>query len=188
MAKAGRKPRAKTKTGMKRIEARRLPILPESARAFSWLHLAGFILLCELAGIVGAVFTTPNIPTWYAVLAKPAWTPPSWVFGPVWTLLYALMGIAAYMVYRQPESAARSFGVRAFSVQLALNVLWSAVFFGLQSPGTGFAVIELLWFVIAACTLVFWRVSRPAALLMVPYLAWVTFAAALNYAVWILNP
>ncbi len=161
---------------------------PEEKRGFSWLHLAAFIAACELAGVVGAIFTAPNIPTWYAALAKPAFTPPSWLFGPAWTLLYALMGAVAYLVYLRPENGARSRGLRAFFMQLGLNVLWSVVFFGMQSPGLGLAVIVLLWFCIAATMALFWRVSRRAAWLMLPYLLWVSFAAYLNFGVWILNP
>ncbi|MFH1200390.1 MAG: TspO/MBR family protein [Candidatus Micrarchaeota archaeon] len=167
---------------------RKLPAIHERAKQFSWLALAGFIIACELAGIIGAVFTTPAIPTWYASLAKPEFTPPSWVFGPAWTMLYALIGTAAYLVFRQPDNGNRSSGLRLFLAQMGLNVLWSVVFFGLQSPGTAFAIIAMLWFAIAATMAYFWRVSKTATALMGPYLAWVTFAAALNFGVWLLNP
>ncbi len=141
------------------------------------------------AGLIGSIFTTPAIPTWYAALNKPAFTPPNWLFAPAWTTLYVLMGIAAFLVWR---TGLANWQVRGalimYLIQLVLNVLWSVVFFGLRSPLYGVVVIILLWLAILLTILSFRKVSRAAALLLVPYLAWVIFAGALNIAVWLLNP
>jgi translocator protein len=146
------------------------------------------IVVCEGAGLLGSVFTTSNIPTWYATLNKPFFTPPSWLFAPAWGTLYLLMAIAAFMVWRKglDESPVRR-GMAAFLVQLVLNILWSVVFFGLKSPLSGLIVIILLWLVILSTILKFGRVSRAAAWVMVPYLFWVTFATALNAGILALN-
>lgn len=154
-----------------------------------WLVLAGYILLCEGAGIVGSVFTAPSIPLWYAALVRPALNPPAWVFGPVWTTLFVLMGVAAFLVWRQGwyRRGVRS-ALGIFLLQLVLNTLWSFIFFGLHAPGAAFAEIIVLWLAIAATIGLFSRVSQPAAWLLVPYIAWVSFAAYLNYMLWTLNP
>ncbi|HUY62338.1 MAG TPA: TspO/MBR family protein [Candidatus Paceibacterota bacterium] len=145
------------------------------------------VAICEAAGIVGAVFTTPAIPTWYAGLAKSALTPPAWVFGPVWTTLYALMGIAAYLAWRtRAPSAGRALWL--FALQLALNVLWSVVFFGYRAPAPALLVIALLWLAIAATIAAFAKLSRAGAWLLAPYLLWVSFAAYLNLAIVLMNP
>ena len=152
------------------------------------LGLVVAVAVCEIAGAVGGVFTASSVTTWYLTLAKPAFTPPDWVFGPVWTTLYALMGIAAWLVWR--SEAARSVVTRALAIcalQLALNVLWSVIFFGLRSPLWAFVEIVLLWFVILLTTVWFFRVSKAAGVLMLPYLLWVTFAAALNFDIARLN-
>lgn len=141
-----------------------------------------------LAGGLGAVFTSSKIPSWYAALAKPELNPPSWIFGPVWTTLYILMGIALYLVWRK---GVKTKGVRialtAFVVQLVLNAIWSPIFFGAEAPGIAFAVIAAMWVAIMMTIFLFWRISKPAALLLVPYIAWVSFASYLNYAIWQLN-
>ena len=147
--------------------------------------VAAFILLCLLAGAIGAIFTTPAIPTWYASLNKPDFNPPNWVFGPVWTTLYILMGVAAYLVYREGKNAERALNV--FAGQLALNTMWSFLFFGLQSPFLGLVCIITLWLAIAATIREFYAHSRTAAMLMVPYILWVSFATVLNFFVWVLN-
>ena len=157
-----------------------------------WFSLAACIALCELAGLVGSMFTFPAITGWYAALAKPSFTPPAWVFGPAWTILYALMGAALYLVWREKErKTEKSSEVKpalfVFGLQLALNVLWSVVFFGLRAPGAALFEIILLWISIIASIAFFLRVSRNAALLLVPYFFWVTFAATLNFYVWLLN-
>ena len=147
------------------------------------------IVLCELAGVLGALATTPAIPTWYATLAKPAWTPPGWLFGPVWTTLYAMMGIAAARVWiRWRHTAGGRRSLALFAVHLVLNAAWSFLFFGLRSPALGLADIVVLLATIVALVAWWWRLDRVAALLLAPYLAWVSFATALNAAIWRLNP
>ncbi|MFA6329845.1 MAG: TspO/MBR family protein [Candidatus Micrarchaeia archaeon] len=153
----------------------------------AWM-LAASIAVALAAGLIGSFFTIPSIPTWYAQLAKPSFTPPSWVFGPAWTLLYVLMGIAFFLAWRKDfKGAGRNTAIGTYFLQLALNVLWSIVFFGWHSPLAGLAVIALLWVSIAATTAVFWRISKAAAWLLLPYLLWVSFASLLNYSVWTLN-
>ena len=151
---------------------------------------AVFVLVCLLAGGIGSIFTAPEIPTWYAALNKPDFSPPNWVFAPVWTTLYILMGIAAYLVY---EKGAKKKGevdaaLAVFEVQLALNMAWSFLFFGLHSPLYGLICIAALWIVIALTMVKFYGISRPAGLLLAPYLLWVSFASVLNLFVWMLNP
>ncbi|MFC5971766.1 TspO/MBR family protein [Halomarina salina] len=151
------------------------------------LTLAGAILLCELVGITGAVFTATGVESWYATLEQPALAPPNWVFGPVWTTLYALMGVAAWLVWREGRGRELRVALGLFGVQLALNFAWSFVFFGQEAILGGLVVILLLLFAIGTTTTAFWRIDRRAALLMVPYLAWVSFATYLNYGFWQLN-
>jgi len=158
-------------------------------KGINWVMLIAFILLSELAGIIGSVFTFEAIPTWYATLNKPFFSPPSWVFGPVWTALYLLMGIAAYLVWERGignKTVKSALGL--FGIQLALNTLWSIAFFGFRSPLAGVVIIILLWVAIAATIKAFWGISRTAGYLMLPYIAWVSFAAVLNAAVALLNP
>jgi benzodiazapine receptor len=143
-----------------------------------------FVLGCLAAGWLGSLPTRPAIPTWYAHLLKPQWTPPDWVFAPVWTALYLAMGVAAWLVWRR---AGFSFPLLLFLVQLALNVAWSGIFFGLRMPGAALVEVLLLWGAILATVLAFWPFSRAACVLMVLYLLWVTYAAALNAAIRRLN-
>lgn len=124
---------------------------------------------------------------WYAALAKPAWTPPDAVFGPVWTALYVMMGVAAWLVWRKAGFAGARAALGLFVAQLVLNALWSYVFFGLHRAGAAFAEIVVLWLVILATAVGFWRVRPAAGVLLIPYAAWVTFAAGLNYQIWRLN-
>jgi translocator protein len=153
-----------------------------------FFQVLGWVFLSEAAGLIGSVFTAQSIPTWYAQIQKPMFAPPNWVFGPVWTTLFALMGIAAYLVWKtQKRSSARQIALGLFALQLVLNVVWSLVFFGLRNPGLAFLEIILLWLAIAATMYSFARVSKSAALLLVPYLAWVSFAGFLNYRIWQLN-
>jgi benzodiazapine receptor len=138
-------------------------------------------LLAPLAvGAVGSVPTAMAIPTWYRTLEKPGWNPPNAVFGPVWTTLYALMGIALALVRRVPAGPATYAAQGVFGLQLALNLAWSFVFFGSRDPRGALVVIGLLWVSILATIAQFWRIRRSAALLLVPYLAWVSFASILN--------
>jgi translocator protein len=145
------------------------------------------IAACFAAAAVGALFTNPNVPGWYAKLDKPSWTPPSWLFGPVWSLLYLLMGISAWQLWRKTGSRAAVVPLVLFGIQLVLNMAWSGLFFGLRSPGAALIEIVFLWCAILVTTIAFWRRSAPAGWLMLPYLAWVSFAAALNLAMWNLN-
>jgi tryptophan-rich sensory protein len=149
-----------------------------------WLALIGLLILCFAVAGVGSLVTTPSIPHWYAALAKPSWTPPSWVFGPVWSALYLSMAVAAWLVWRQGDAAVP---MTMFGIQLLFNAAWSWLFFGLHDPCAAFVDIVLLWMAIIATTVAFWRHSTLAAILFVPYLAWVSFAAVLNFAVWRLN-
>ncbi|MCU0784896.1 MAG: tryptophan-rich sensory protein [Verrucomicrobia bacterium] len=121
---------------------------------------------------------------WYATLKKPSWNPPGWIFGPVWTALYTMMAVAAWLVWKRGGFVAQRRPLLIFLAQLALNALWTPLFFGLHRPGLAFAEIVLLWLAIAATIPTFWRVSSLAAWLLVPYLAWVSFAAVLNFTLW----
>jgi tryptophan-rich sensory protein len=138
------------------------------------------------AGVGGAA--SIHAGPFYTQLVRPEWAPPSSIFGPVWTVLYALMGIAAWIVWRAGDSRAARLALALFLVQLAINALWSWLFFGWRQGALAFADILLLWVLIVATLIAFWRISRPAGALLVPYLLWVSFAAALNYSVWRLNP
>jgi benzodiazapine receptor len=149
-------------------------------------RLVASILFCEAAGVVGSLFTISAITTWYATLQKPWFTPPSWLFAPVWLSLYFLMGLALYLLWKRKEKTGP--GLTAFGIQLALNVLWSAVFFGAHLLFFGFVVIVALWLTIAATMALSYKVSRSVVALLAPYILWVTIASALNYYVWILNP
>lgn len=150
--------------------------------------LAASIAVCLSAGFVGSAFTASAIPAWYATLAKPSFSPPDWIFAPVWTALFTLMGVSAYLVWKEAARRNVRSALYAFGAQLALNVLWSFIFFGLRSPVYAFAEIIALWAAIALTIGEFSKVSRTAGLLLVPYIAWVSFAAFLNFAVWQLNP
>lgn len=124
---------------------------------------------------------------WYASLHKPSWNPPAWIFGPVWTLLYTMMAVAAWLVWRRGGFAAQRGPLTWFLVQLALNAAWTPLFFGLHQPGWALAEIVLLWLAIAVTLAAFWRVHRGGAWLLVPYLAWVSFASLLNFTLWRMN-
>jgi len=149
------------------------------------LGLCGWLLLCFAAASLGAVFMPGE---WYAALRKPAWNPPGWVFGPVWSTLYTMMAVAAWLVWKRGGFAAQRRPLALFLAQLALNAVWTPLFFGLHRPGVAFAEIVLLWLAIAATLMAFRPVSRAAAWLLAPYLAWVSFAAVLNGTLWRLNP
>jgi translocator protein len=157
------------------------------AGAGSWLALGLFVAASFAAAWMGSSFTEPQIPGWYESLRKPAWTPPNWLFGPVWSLLYLSMGVAAWLVWRERGLGGAPLAFALFFAQLALNAIWSILFFGRRSPGAAFAEITVLWAAIFATMVAFWRVSRPAGWLFVPYLWWVTFATFLNYAIWRAN-
>ena len=152
------------------------------------LKLIISISISELAGVIGSFFTTPSIPTWYAGLTKPAISPPNWIFGPVWITLFALMGIATFLIW---EKGLNRTGVKIalsiFMGQLMLNILWSFIFFGRQNPGGALIEIIFLWISILITIITFAKISKPAAWLLVPYAVWVTFAIFLNYSIWTLN-
>lgn len=146
------------------------------------------IAVSELAGIVGSFFTISAIPGWYATLTKPALNPPSWLFGPVWITLYALMGISAYLIWQKGlDKKEVRIALWVFAVQLGLNSVWSIIFFGLKSPAWALVDIVTLWLCIIWMMILFWKISKPATLLIVPYILWVSFAIYLNYSIWILN-
>ena len=154
----------------------------------NWPKFLASIVACQLAGMVGAVFTRAAIPSWYAYLKKPSFTPPNWLFGPAWITLYLLMAVAAYMVWQKGLQAP---GVRralaVFLIQLLLNILWSPAFFGWRSPLTGMIVIVLLWLAIVVTIFAFSKISAPAAWLLAPYLLWVSYASTLNISIYFLN-
>jgi tryptophan-rich sensory protein len=155
----------------------------------SYIRFIISVVLCQVAGIVGSLFTTSAIPTWYANLKKPFFAPPNWVFAPVWTTLYLLMGISLFIVWNtgvEKSSVRKSIAI--FSIQLLLNAFWSYLFFGLKSPLLGLIEITAMWFMILLTIFSFSKVSRKAALLLVPYLMWVSLASYLNYSILILNP
>jgi tryptophan-rich sensory protein len=159
------------------------------SRKISIIKLVVSIIIAELVGIIGSFFTTPAISSWYQFLIKPSFSPPNWIFAPVWTTLFLLMGIAAYLVWSEGfEKRDAKIALSVYGVQLVLNLLWSVLFFGLQFPFYGFLEIIALWITIALNILVFYRVSRKAAYLLIPYILWVSFAAILNYSIWQLNP
>jgi len=152
-----------------------------------WLALLGFIALTLLAASLGGAATATSVGTWYQELAKPEWNPPRWLFGPVWTTLYLMMAVAVWRVWRHREHPDRLRALRWFFAQLALNTLWSFLFFGLRRPDLAFIEIIVLWGAIVTTGLKFWRIDRPAALLWLPYVLWVSFASVLNGTVWWLN-
>jgi benzodiazapine receptor len=151
------------------------------------LKLVVSILLCQLAGFVGSLFTTPAIPTWYETLNKPSFIPPNGIFGPVWISLYVLMGISLFLVWRVRNHPKSNNALIFFFVQLGLNVLWSISFFGLRSPLLGLIDIIFLWIAILLTIQNFLKVSRIAGLLLFPYFLWVSFAVLLNLFLWIMN-
>jgi translocator protein len=159
------------------------------AQAIRLPKLIALILGCEAAGIAGTVFTRDALVTWYPGLNRPSYNPPNWIFGPVWTLLYGLMGTALYLVSESQADDQRTKRLAKifFGLQLALNVLWTVIFFGRRSPLYALVEIALLWAAIVVTIVTFWRLSRPAALLLVPYLCWTSFAALLTYKIWELN-
>lgn len=152
-----------------------------------WLTFACFAVLCFSVSFVGTKATFRGLQGWYQSLKKPSWTPPNWVFAPVWTLLYALMALAATYVWLS-DHPLRGVALAVFALQLALNLAWSWIFFGFRLLGLGALEIVLMWAAIAANLVLFIQVNAVAGLLLAPYLLWVSFASALNIAVWRLNP
>jgi tryptophan-rich sensory protein len=148
-----------------------------------------------IAGVIGSIFTSESVSTWYQTIEKPSFSPPNWLFGPVWTTLYVLMGISLFLIWRATSTATFPTARRnrkiaafiAFGSQLILNVLWSFIFFGLRSPQLAFAEIVILLISIMVTIVIFYKISRLAAVLMMPYAGWVTFASFLNLQIWLLN-
>lgn len=146
------------------------------------------LALPQLAGIIGSLFTSPAISGWYANLIKPSFSPPNWLFGPVWILLYILMGISVYLIWQKIEQDKKAKGaMRLFWIHLFFNAVWSIIFFGLQNPGLAFINIVIIWLLIIVLIIKFWKINRWAACLLMPYLLWVSFATVLNYFIWHLN-
>lgn len=157
------------------------------SRARQAFVLIAWLLLCFAAAAVGG-FASASAGTFYAELVRPAWAPPGWLFGPVWTVLYVLMGISAWLVWRVRGFAGAGTALLVFVGQLAANALWTWIFFVWKKGGLAFAEILLLWVLIVATIVLFWRVSRLSSVLLVPYLAWVSFASMLTLSSWRLNP
>ncbi len=158
---------------------------PSPKQRFLGVLIAVLVTLC--AGLVGNLLGADAIATWYASLEKPSWNPPNWIFGPVWTILYVLMGIAAYLVWEKTKDSSRRAALVVYGVQLFLNALWSIIFFTFKQPAIAFGEIVIMWITILATIILFWRIRPLAAALLLPYIAWVTFASVLNFAVWQLN-
>jgi benzodiazapine receptor len=150
----------------------------------SALALVGWLALSFTAAAMGGLFLPGE---WYASLRKPAWNPPNWIFGPVWTVLYATMGITAWLVWKRGGFAGQRIALSLFLLQLLLNALWSPLFFGLRNPGLAFVDIVLLWLAVLVTVVAFWKAHSFSGALLVPYLAWVTFASVLDFAIWRLN-
>lgn len=164
-----------------------MPSSPSSPRGRPAVSLGLFLLATFAAAAVGTSATIRNVQTWYPQLAKPAWTPPSAVFAPVWTILYLMMAVAAWRVWRGLPPRGRRGVLRLYAAQLALNALWSVVFFGWRRPDLALVDIAGLWVLLALALVLFWRVDRIAGALWTPYFLWVSFASALNAAIWLMN-
>lgn len=150
-----------------------------------WLGLTVFLVVCFSAASMGALFL-PG--AWYAGLNKPSWNPPGWVFGPVWSALYTMMAVAAWLVWQRGGFGAQRWALTWFIIQLALNAAWTPLFFGLHLPSVAFGEMLLLWAAIVVTLRAFFQVNGLAGWLLAPYLAWVSFAAVLNFTIWRLNP
>ena len=152
------------------------------------IKLLFLILLCEGVGLLGIIFTVPSITTWYMALQKAPFNPPAWVFGPAWTTLYFLMALSLFLILQKKLKKQKNFLIILFSAQLFLNFSWSVIFFGMHLPQAAFIEIIFLWISIALLIVDFWKFSKPAAILLMPYLLWVSFASTLNLFVALLNP
>lgn len=158
---------------------------PRKNNGIDWKALLVSIIICNLAGAIGSIFTFEAIPNWYATLTKPSFSPPNWVFGPVWTTLYLLMGISAYLIWEKSKKF--NMPLKIFALQLFLNALWSFIFFGMKNPALAFLEIIALWLSVAYTIVLFYKLDKRAAYLLLPYIAWITFASVLNYFIWKLN-
>ncbi len=151
------------------------------------MGIVGWLSVCYTIAGAGAAMTMSGLLSWYPSLQKPWFNPPNWVFGPVWMILYTMMGVSAWLVWRERKLNELQTPMGWFTLQLALNLAWSSLFFSYQNPGLAFVEILLMWVAILATIISFWDVSRLASILLVPYLGWVTFASLLNFAIWRLN-
>jgi translocator protein len=152
-----------------------------------WIKLIVSLLICQLAGVIGSLFTASSIPTWYATLNKPSFNPPNWIFAPVWISLYVLMGISFYLIWIKSDIPNFGLLMSVFIFQLVLNAFWTIIFFGLKSPLFAFIEIVVLWIAILFCIILFYKVSKISSVLLIPYILWVSFASILNFALWKLN-
>lgn len=152
-----------------------------------WISFIVFILLCLIVQVVGSVWTNETVTTWYPTLVKPSWTPPDWVFGPVWSLLYIMIAVSGWLIYRAKNSRERSVALMLYGGQLALNFIWSFLFFSLRSPILGLIDIVFLCLLISLTIIKAWPVNRLASILLIPYLVWVMYATSLNAGIWLLN-
>jgi len=153
----------------------------------NWLKLIIAIIICEAAGGIGSIFTANSVAIWFPTLNKPSFNPPNWLFAPVWTLLFLLMGIALYLVWQKKSNQWVKTAVMIFAFQLILNIAWSFLFFFLHNPLAGLIEIIFLWLAILLTIIYFYKISKPAAYLLLPYLLWVSFAAVLTYFLFRLN-
>ncbi|MBD3329887.1 tryptophan-rich sensory protein [Candidatus Dojkabacteria bacterium] len=155
------------------------------------LNSAIFITICQSAGLIGTAFTMQSIPTWYASLNKPSFTPPNWLFGPAWLTLYTLMGISISLIWKNRNNPSKSEEAKSattlFFIHLFLNAIWTPVFFGAKLVFPAFIIIVAIAVFIIVLMIKFWKINKIASYLLIPYLLWVSFASALNFAVWILN-
>lgn len=153
------------------------------------IKLLAAIVLAQGAGIIGSLATYPSIPTWYANLNKPVLSPPNWIFAPVWITLFTLMGIALFLIWesKEKDTVLKREAIIIFFIQLALNSLWSIIFFGLKNPALALLEIVILWLAILFTIIKFWKINKTSGMLLIPYLLWVSFAAYLNFGVMVLN-
>jgi len=157
-------------------------------KKIDWLKLVISIAIPLLAGFIGSFFTSESVSTWYQTITKPSFNPPSWVFGPVWTTLFILMGIALYLVWTKGwKKDEVKIGIYFFSAQMVLNILWSFLFFYLQKPLYSFIEIIILWLAIFGTILTFYKVDKRTLYLLLPYILWVSFAAFLNLTIYLIN-
>jgi benzodiazapine receptor len=153
----------------------------------NFFKLVMSLIICQLAGFIGSLFTAPAIPIWYASLKKPSFTPPSWLFSPVWIFLFVLMGLTLYILWQAYSKKVARIALLFFALQLILNMLWSVIFFGLKSPMWAFIEILILWLAIFLTIWKSLKISKAAGYLLLPYIIWISFAAILNYSIWKLN-
>jgi tryptophan-rich sensory protein len=151
----------------------------------SYLAVFFWIIITLAVGLAAGMVSRPD--TWYFALSKPSWNPPAWIFAPVWILLYALMGAAAGFIWQRRAVSQSTPALSLYVIQLILNIIWPLIFFGMHNPGLAFAEICLLWLAIMATLFTFWRVYRPAGILLIPYILWVSFATVLNFTIWRMN-